>query len=199
MSGLLALSCKPNDDLNDAAAAADHLGDLAAAAANDNDLDYQAYSECPDDDVHVAPCAGLGAVDPSQGLAFLSAVLSSSSRAHAQPNPFLSAHFVYSPFLHDRLIASPGRQSPFYDALSSIKALPSVDASPALPSADASLSLPVLSASPVSNIVARQPQEVAGALRGIVRDVLGQDVSPTQPLMEVQNPWEATKAGQHNL
>lgn len=79
-------------------------------------------------------CAGLGAVDPAQGLSFLTALLSSSSRSLAQHSPFLSSHFVYSPFVFARFLSVRGRHSSFFDSFqieTSTVALASITASEA--------------------------------------------------------------------
>ena len=128
---------------------------------------------------------GLGAVDPSQGLTFLSAVLSSSSRVLVPHSPFLSYHFVYSPFLFDRFIATKGRKSRFYDAVLSIKASLPVATFPAAATTGSPRDLTV----PPS-----QSQDVAKIMHGIVQAVLGRDTLPTEPLMEVSTMYNRLPA-----
>ena len=127
-------------------------------------------------------------MDPGQGLTFLSAVLHRSSRMPPQPSQCLSSHLVHSPFIVHRLIAALGRSSRFYKFLAASAPeetkfdLKRPDASvmgsaATLTSALGSLHMAVSTT--------QTPLDVAGTLCRIVQAILGQDVSPAQPLMEV--------------
>ena len=131
-------------------------------------------------------CAGLGAVDPAKGLSFLTALLSSSSRSLAQHSPFLSSHFVYSPFVFARFLSVRGRHSSFFDSFqieTSTVALASITASEAAVAASSRGTV-----MPGLNEQLQEPGNVPIILSRLVKDILGQRVSPTQPLMEVRGP-----------
>ena len=138
--------------------------------------------------IGIGECAGLGAVDPAQGLAFLSAVLSGSCSSALSCSQFLSHHYVYSPFLINRLLAAEGRRSSFFDAMRSPPASLQPDPLPALVSRGAATAA---SADPgqghlSSTSRSAQLPDVASTVSRLAQEVLGCEIMPTQPLMEVR-------------
>ncbi|KAK9834736.1 hypothetical protein WJX74_008822 [Apatococcus lobatus] len=127
---------------------------------------------------------GLGAVDPAQGLSFLAALLAGSSSLTVQCSSFLSSHYVYSPFILDRLIATRGHSPSFYSNLSAPQSQKPRQLDPDTLDVSAAGQQEVAfgSSPPVTNM--QQQVDLIGSLSRIVRGILGQNVPPLQPLME---------------
>lgn len=130
-------------------------------------------------------CAGLGAVEPGQGLTFLSAMLHSSSKTPPQPSQFLSSHFVHSPFIFHRLIAATGRSARFYGFLSASEASKFDQTMPDASAMSSATAKSLSSFTQVAISTSQPARDLAGDLSRIVEMILGQNIPPAQPLMEV--------------